>query len=153
MSKHLRALPGVVVITILVAACQSIPAVASFVPAAGPLVTITTRGGECPEGMCEAVTIIERDGRLHVTKPEVADLGTIPTAALAALDAAVRTTDFAAIRARPFTGECPVAFDGQETIYEFAAPSGIERLESCQSEIDPSHPLFAAITAAVQAAR
>lgn len=153
MSKHLLRLSAIVVIAVSVAACQSIPAVASLVPAAGPIVTITTRGGECPDGACESITIVERDGRLHMTKPEIAELGTIPSAALTALDAAVRSTDFGAIRARPFTGECPTAFDGQEAIYEFAAPSGIERLESCQSEIDPNHPLFAALTAAMQASR
>jgi hypothetical protein len=153
MSKHLRHFSAIVVIAVSVAACQSIPVVASLVPVAGPLVTVTTRGGECPDGACESITFVERDGRLHMTKPEVADLGTIPTAALAALDAAVKTTDFGAIRARPFTWECPTAFDGQEAIYEFAAPSGIERLESCQSEIDPNHPLFTALTAAMQASR
>ena len=159
MTNHLRArsaVPHILAILALaavLAACQSIPAVASIVPAAGPLVTITTRGGECPEGACESETSVERDGRLHMTKPEIAALGTIPAAPLSALDAAIRTTDFADIRARPFTGECPVNFDGQEAIYEFATPSGVERLESCQTELDPDHPLFKALTLAMQAAR
>jgi hypothetical protein len=151
MLKQLRALPVLLLLAGLVTGCQSIPAIASLMPAAGPFLTITTRGGECPAGACESITIIERDGRLHMTEPDVAELGAIPAAALTMLDAAVRSTDFAAIRAQPFRGECPVNFDGQETIYEFATPSGIERLESCQSDIDPAHPLFAALTSAMQA--
>ena len=152
MTKRIRAGSAVLlVVAVLVAACQSIPAVASLVPTAGPLVTVTTRGGECPEGPCGSITIIERDGRLHMTQPEIAEFGTIPAAAFNALEAAVESTDFAAIRTKPFRGECPVNFDGQEAIYEFATSSGIERLESCQVEIDPAHPLFAALTTAMQA--
>jgi hypothetical protein len=70
---------------------------------------------------------------------------------MTALDAAIKTTDFDVVRARPFTGECPVAFDGQEWIYEFGAPGGVERVASCETEIDPAHPAFAATTAALQA--
>ena len=62
---------------------------------------------------------------------------------------AIKATDFDAIRARPFTGECPVAFDGQEFIYEFGAPTGVERIASCETEIDPDNPVFAATTAAL----
>ena len=70
---------------------------------------------------------------------------------LTALDAAIKTADFEAIRAVAFTGECPVNFDGQEVIYEFAAPSGVERIASCETEVDPDHPLFAAVDAALAA--
>jgi hypothetical protein len=55
------------------------------------------------------------------------------------------------VRAVPFTGECPVNFDGQEWIYEFGTPGGVERVASCETEIDPAHPAFAAVTAALQA--
>jgi hypothetical protein len=128
-------------------------AVASFLPAAaGPLVAVTTRGGECVDGPCGSTTVIERDGRIHQTAPAAAELGTVPVEVLSALDAAVKATDFGVIRSRPFTGECPVAFDGQELIYEFGAPTGVERVASCGTEIDPDNPLFAATTAALAAA-
>jgi hypothetical protein len=148
MQNHLRRLIGVVVLAVTLAACQSIPAVASLVPAAGPLVTMTVRGGECPEGPCGGTTVIEYDGRIHRTAP-VGELGRVPGDVLNALHAAVRTADFAAIRARPFTGECPVNFDGQEFIYEFGAPGGTERIATCETEVDPNHPLFKAVTAAI----
>ncbi|MGK2850052.1 MAG: hypothetical protein ACSLFN_03970, partial [Candidatus Limnocylindrales bacterium] len=50
-----------------------------------------------------------------------------------------------------FDGECPVNFDGQEFIYEFGAPGGVERVASCETRIDPAHPLFAALDAALVA--
>jgi hypothetical protein len=152
MSTHLRGLAAVaLVLAVVSAACQSIPAVASLAPAAGPLATVTVRGGECPEGACGGTTVIERDGRVHQTEPAAAELGQLPGDVLTALDAAVKTTDFDVIRARPFTGECPVNFDGQEVIYEFGARGGTERIATCETEIDPNHPLFVAISAAMAA--
>jgi hypothetical protein len=146
-----RVVALIVVLAALLAACQSIPAVASLVPARGPLVTVTVHGGECPEGACGGTTVIERNGRVHQTAPVAAELGALDPNVLTALDAAVNTTDFDAIRARPFTGECPVAFDGQEFIYEFGAPGRTERIATCETEVDPNDPLFVAISAALAA--
>ena len=80
MSKPIASIAlALVVVLVVLAACQSIPAVASLVPvAAGPLVTVTVRGGECPEGACGGTTVIERDGRVHQTAPVAAELGTLP---------------------------------------------------------------------------
>ena len=139
------------VASLLLAGCQSLSAVASLAPvAAGPLLTVTVRGGECPEGACGGTTVIERDGRVRQTAPAAADLGQVPPDVLTALDAAIKTTDFDVIRARPFTGECPVNFDGQETIYEFGAPGGVERIATCETDVDMEHPLFLATTQALQ---
>jgi hypothetical protein len=40
-------------------------------------------------------------------------------------------------------------FDGQEQIYTFATAGGPVRLASCEVEIDPSDPLFAAVESAL----
>ena len=126
--------------------------IASLIPdRSGPLVTVTTRGGECMDGPCGNVIAIAANGQVHQVQPEPAELGELSDELLSALDAQIKTTDFAVIRARPFTGECPVNFDGQEVVYEFAAPSGVERIASCETEIDPDHPLFLAVEAALQA--
>ena len=138
-------------IGVVLIACSP-AAVTSLLPAAaGPLVTVATRGGECPEGACGSTLAIERDGRLLQTAPESVVLGQVPPETLAALDGMISATDFAAIRARPFTGECPVNFDGQEVIYEFGAPAGVEHVASCETEIDPDHPLFVAVREALAA--
>lgn len=152
MTKQLRVRSAVLlVLALLVAACQSIPAFTSLAPvAAGPLVTVTTRGGECPEGACGGTTVIERDGRVHQTAPAAAELGQVPPDVLTALDTAVKTTDFDVIKARPFTGECPVNFDGQEQIFEFGAPGGVQRIATCETEVDMEHPLFLGTTIALQ---
>jgi hypothetical protein len=145
MPKLLRAL----VLVTVVAGCSP-SAVASLLPASTlPFVTVTTRGGECPEGACGSTLVVERDGRLRQRAPEDVVIGQVTPEALAALDTAIKTADFAAIRSRPFTGECPVNFDGQEVIYEFGAPGGVERIASCETEIDPNHPLFQAVDLAL----
>jgi hypothetical protein len=138
-------------VAVLVSACQALPVGSTIPDQGGPLVSVVSRGGECPDGACGSATVIARDGQVHQIEPVPADLGEVPPAILTALDAAIKTTDFEAIRAVAFTGECPVNFDGQEVIYEFAAPSGVERIASCETEVDPDHPLFAAVDAALAA--
>ena len=148
-----RAWALILLMCVILAACS--PAVvASLLPvASGPLVTVTTRGGECVNGPCGSTIVIEHDGRVHQTAPTSAELGALPANALTAVDAAVRTTDFESLRARQFTGECPTAFDGQEVIYEFGAPGGVERIASCETEIDADQPPFSIVTTALESLR
>ena len=140
----------VVVALIVLAGCDRIGA--SLIPdRSGPLVTVTTRGGECLDGPCGNVIAIAENGQVHQVEPEPASLGEVPAEILSALDAQIKTADFTTLRAVPFEGECPVNFDGQEIIYEFGAPTGVERVASCETAIDPDHPLFLAVEAALQA--
>ena len=117
--------------------------------AAGTLVTVETRGGLCADGPCGTTIVIERDGRVHQAAKPPNELGIVPPAALAALDAAIRTTDFTALRSHPFTGECPTAFDGQEIVFEFEAPGGAQRIATCEVDVDFGSPLFLAVSTAL----
>lgn len=68
---------------------------------------------------------------------------------MAALDAQIQATDFAALESHPFTGECPTAYDGQEIVFEFAAPDRVHRIATCSVEVDYGSPLFEAVAGAV----
>ena len=138
------------------AACatQGSPAAVSPTPSsppAGPLVTVETRGGECPDGTCGSTIVIESDGRVHATAPTAAELGSLPEVTLEGLATEISKTDFGALKSHPFTGTCPVAFDGQETVYIFVTASGAERIASCEVVVDPSDPVFIAVSAALAA--
>jgi hypothetical protein len=85
----------------------------------------------------------------EATLPPGEPAGTVPAPQVAAVEAAIRATDFAAIRARPFTGECPTAFDGQEVVFEFTTPAGLERISTCEAEVDLGLPVFVAVGAAL----
>jgi hypothetical protein len=113
------------------------------------LVTVQVRGGECVDGPCGMTVVLERDGRVHQAAKPPNDLGVVPPAALAALEAAINTTDFTALRSHRFTGQCPTAFDGQELVFEFGAPGGVQRIASCEVEIDFGSALFVAIGVAL----
>ncbi len=39
--------------------------------------------------------------------------------------------------------------DGQETIFEFGAPGGMQRIATCETDVDPNHPLFLAVSKAI----
>lgn len=135
-----------------VAGCAAEIPVPSATPspvATGVLLTVETRGGLCADGPCGTTIFVERDGTVHQAAKPPNELGVVPVAALAALDEAVRTTDFAELRSHPFTGLCPTAVDGQEIVFEFGAPGGIERIATCEVEVDFSAPLFVAAIDAV----
>lgn len=117
--------------------------------AVGPLVTVETRGGECPQGACGSTIAIEADGRIHATAPAPVELGIVPAVTLGGLTTEIAQTDFAALKSHPFTDTCPVAFDGQEIVYTFSTPAGIERIASCEVVVDPDAPLFVAVSAAL----
>jgi len=126
------------------------PGVSAPLPVAtGPIVTVDTRGGLCVDGPCSTTFFVERNGRVHQAAKPPNDLGTVPPAALAALDTAIRTTDFTALNSHPFTGECPTAYDGQEIVFEFGAPGGVERVATCEVEVDVGSPLFVAVSTAL----
>jgi len=117
------------------------------------LVTIETRGGECPSGPCGSVVAIEADGRVHQLRPTDLVTGQVPPEDLEALRTEIDQANFSLIESRPFTDLCPTAYDGQETIYIFTVGlgTGFERIASCEVVVDPSHPLFVAVAAALQA--
>jgi hypothetical protein len=112
------------------------------------MLSVETRGGECPNGPCASLITIGSDGAVHQVLPADEDLGTIPKAELDALTAEIERANFPLIESRPFTGQCPTAFDGQETIYTFHLPTGDEEIATCTVAIDPNHPLFLAVGAA-----
>ena len=134
---------------VAIAPTSAAPTRAASAGPVAPLVTIETRGGECPDGPCGSVIVIEADGRLHQLRPADAVLAQLSPELLDAIRIEIEQANFPFIESRPFTGECPVNFDGQETIYTFHTASGDERIATCEVEIDPNHPLFRAVAAAL----
>jgi hypothetical protein len=117
---------------------------------AGRLVSVELRGGHCMNGTCGSIVVLETDGRVHDGLEPPNDLGTVPAGDVTGLTDLIASTDFAAIRANAFTGTCPVAFDGQEVVIELTTSSGVERIESCVTEVDLDHPLFEAVAGVLE---
>ncbi|HEX6868358.1 MAG TPA: hypothetical protein VF119_06110 [Candidatus Limnocylindrales bacterium] len=132
------------ILVLVLAGCGAVAATPS-----GPLVTVETRGGECFAAPCGMTVVLERDGSVHsATKPPNA-LGTVSAEQVQTLSTLIATTDFTVIRSRPFTGECPTAFDGQEVVFEFATPTGPQRIATCEVEVDFGLPVFVAVSTAL----
>ena len=129
-------------LALVVVGCALVPS-----PANGRLVTVEAHGGRCVEGECRRVFAIESDGLVHQLEPDEAEIHRVTDETIDVYRAALGVTDFNAIRSKPFTGECPTAFDGMEVVYTFATPSGPERIASCEVEIDRQAPLFVAVDA------
>jgi hypothetical protein len=138
---------GLVVASVTLAGCTSAANVP--LPGVGPLVTVQMRGGMCPDGMCDQTVTLERDGRVHSSTKPPNELGRVGADAYTVLAVAIQATDFAAMKSKPFTGDCPVAFDGQELIFTFAVGTATQRIASCEAEIDWGSPLFIAVAGAL----
>ena len=143
-----------VVSMLALAGCQSDRPPPTSAPSASGepvvLLTVETRGGLCPNGPCESLIAIESDGSVHQVRPSAEDLGTIPSATLDALTVEIARANFPLIESRPFTDTCPTAYDGQETVYTFHLPTSREEIATCKVAIDPNHPLFLAVAAAMR---
>jgi hypothetical protein len=101
-------------------------------------------------GQCWAVREIAEDGSYVVADGTGTRLtGTLDPALLAELKAQIAQADFAQIKAQPFTGTCPIAYDGQEATYTFHTAAGEETFSNCQVGIDETSPLFQSIEQAL----
>lgn len=121
--------------------------------AGSALVTVESQGGRCVAGDCTSTINLDRGGQISGSRNGVAIVAPrLDPALVGPLVVAVDGADYARIMAVPFTGLCPTAVDGQEQTYTFN-PRGREvvTFASCTVEIDPTHPLFRALDAALTA--
>ena len=122
------------------------------IAANGTILTITTSGGHCVYGGCSSEIQIRADGSYHIKDGSGAERdGTLDAKEGAALTQQIAAADFEALRAQPFTGTCPIAYDGQELTYTFQTQSGSQTLASCQVAIDETSPLFVQVAGMVAA--
>ena len=88
---------------------------------------------------------------MHFASKPPNDLGMLSPELLATLNAEIEATDWAELVSHRFTGMCPTAYDGQEIVFEFATPDGVQHIASCEVEVDYESPLFTAVVEAVGA--
>ena len=95
-----------------------------------PLATVVRHGGLCVSG--RECRFVFRIGDTTITargyRPR-----RLTTGERRALRQAIAALDLAAIRKHPFRGTCPIAYDGQETIYRFRGFSS--PLASCKFDL------------------
>ena len=142
MRARLQLLTGiglVVAVVSIVAGCDLLRAIQ---PSDALLVRVEASGGECAQGPCSNRWDILRDGRVIGTGAAVPD---IEPQALARIAAGIDAADWTAILARPFTGECPRNYDGQELTYTFPTAAGDVVVASCTTQIDPGQEPFESI--------
>lgn len=116
-----------------------------------PIVIVRAEGGMCRAGACGSEKQIMADGSYLATDGAgLRKNGTLPAADVAKLAELIAAADFKQIGSQPFTGTCPLAFDGQEFIYTFPTADGAPTFASCKVAIDENDPLFQQIGALVE---
>jgi hypothetical protein len=139
LRSHATRFSLLVAAAIVVGACGLLPPGAVPEVISPMLVGYEASGGECPQGPCGFKAQIFRDGRVLRSDgmPQTVDART-----LADLAGQMERTDWDAILAKPFEGECPRNFDGQEETYTFhVAPEPVV-VASCSTAIDPQQDPF-----------
>lgn len=114
------------------------------------LLTIRAEGGNCIGGCWSEKTIKANGSYTAADVTGAQKNGTLDAETVAELTQLIAAADFEQIKAQPFTGTCPIAFDGQELIYTFQTTSGPQTIASCKVGIDENDPLFQNIAGLVE---
>ena len=72
--------------------------------------------------------------------------GLISSRDLSLLKRRISQANFAQMKSKPFTGTCPIVYDGAEFIYTFRTAKGTETLASCKFALDGKNPLLQQLT-------
>lgn len=105
-----------------------------------PLVSVHATGGMCVYGACDSEWRVLNDGSYSYTMGGKEYGGNYTQADMAELRELIRVTNFREVKSKPFTGTCPIAYDGQKLTYNFYTEK--ETIDSCEVAIDPRSPLF-----------
>jgi hypothetical protein len=107
---------------------------------------MNAHGGLCAPGtQCTSEMTIKRNGNYVDKSPQNPNgdiTGTIAIEKMNILADIIEKTDFEEMRKAPFAGTCPTAFDGQQIVYTFFTSHGIEKIDSCKTQINENSPLF-----------
>lgn len=135
-----------VLLAVVLTGCAAIPAAPAAPPSPEPVVLLLkaeARGGLCVTGTtCESSITVLSDGTWTAVGNGGTRSGTLPGGRVAALADAVAQTGLA--EAPPFTGTCPIAYDGQEQVLTWLEAGAQVSIASCEREFDPDDPLVAA---------
>src|SRR3954454_1141638 len=103
-------------VAVLLAAALAAVAATAGTAASKPIVTVTRHGGLC-------ITGSECRSTLRISDTTISGEGFRPRrlapADRAALLAAIGKLSLRSLKAHPFEGTCPIAYDGSEAIYRF----------------------------------
>lgn len=118
--------------------------------AASPLVEIYSHGGECACCDCHSGVLIATNGTVTLSsqgKTKVIENG-VDATELARISLALTSGGVSAARQNKFTGTCPMAVDGQETVYVvYLSEESQIKLPSCTYAIDAEKEPFKTLNA------
>lgn len=107
------------------------------------LLSIRREGGMCAAMGCfSEVAVLSNGTYRYADSLPKQRTGRLARGEVRRFQQRIANANFEAIKARPFTGTCPLAYDGPETVYTFRSGDRVEVLRSCQTQIEGSNPLF-----------
>jgi hypothetical protein len=132
MSLRLRRVVLALAVLLVVAGCQAIGQLPGEL-AGAPLVTLEMSGGRCVDGPCSSTATLDASGRMVMFDGTET---TIPPERVARIAESIAATNWNAVMAKPFEGECPTAFDGAELTWTIQTPAGPLEIADCTIAVD-----------------
>lgn len=106
------------------------------------LLKVRKSGGFCPDNQCFSELTILQNGTYRYEDAQKTGTGKLSRRAFTQLKRRLARLNIEQVRSKPFTGTCPIAYDGPETFYRFLIGNTVEEISDCKSAIDPQDPLF-----------
>lgn len=106
------------------------------------LLKVRKTGGMCRLNSCDRELTILNNGTYRYEDATKTGAGKLSRRAFSRLKQRLAKLNIEQVRSQPFTGTCPIAYDGPETLYRFLIGQTVEEISDCKSAIDPGDPLF-----------
>lgn len=106
------------------------------------LLKVRKTGGMCRLNSCDRELTILRDGTYRYADATKTGTGRLSRKTFTRLKQRLSRLNLEQVRSKPFTGTCPIAYDGPETLYRFLIGNTVEEVSDCKVAIDPRDPLF-----------
>lgn len=115
------------------------------------LIIVERSGGLCPDGrVCEDRITIYGNGEM--TRSRTGETAAISSDEVRGLSSAITKKNIEELKRKKFSGLCPTAYDGMETVYIFVVEGKEERISSCEYEIPADNLLIGLVVKAVETA-
>ena len=102
------------------------------------LARVTNIGGLCVDGPCRSEYTIEKDG----TYQSPGGNSQLTEDELKRLQIALEQANYQTLTQYKFQGVCPAAYDGPKYLFQFYTSEGVQRIDSCKTDINQTAELF-----------
>ncbi len=112
------------------------------------MLTVETSGGLCVTGACSSTLKLKQGGSWTLRVGNQTSYGDLPAGPEGLVVATILHSQRSDLVSGPFTGTCPTAYDGQQTVWTLRRSDKDIMVDSCKDQIRPHAAFFKALATA-----